>query len=78
MKPFGETRPIAAIQPGITAIGKKLPPAISNGKTSIIETTLAVFWLLNSICSAPNQENNATPEIAIQMSDDGNFANEMP
>lgn len=78
MNPFGATRPMAAIQPGITAIGKKLPPAISNGKTSIIENTLAVFWLLNSICNAPNQANKAIPDTAIQMSDDGNFANEIP
>ena len=67
----GDARPIAAIQPGMTASGKKLPPAISNGNTSSVETTPAVFWLLNSICSAPNQANSATPEITSQASDTG-------
>lgn len=78
MNPFGAMRPIAAIQPGNTASGKKLPPAINNGNTSIIETMLAVFWLLNSICSAPNQANKAMPDSAIQTSEDGSLANEIP
>ena len=49
MNPLGEARPIVAIHPGITASGKKLPPAMSNGNTSRVETTPAIFWLLNSI-----------------------------
>ena len=38
-----DARPMAAIHPGKTASGKKLPPAIRSGKTSIEDMTLAVF-----------------------------------
>ncbi len=38
-----DLRPIAAIQSGNSSIGKKLPPIIIRGKSSIIENRLAPF-----------------------------------
>ena len=60
IKPLGDARPIAAIQSGNTASGKKLPPAMSSGNTSRVETMPATLWLLNIICKALNQANSAT------------------
>ena len=76
--PFGDIRPMDAIQSGKTSSGKKLPPIISNGKSKIDVNRLAAFCVGNSICNAANQANRPTPEIVTQTRDGTNLPQARP
>ena len=60
MKPFGDRRPMPAIQSGRAASGKKLPPAIISGNRRIVVTRFAALLFANNICNAANQANSPT------------------
>ena len=62
-KPFGDSLPMAASQSGSASNGKKLPPIISMGNTTIVEIRLAAFLFENSICSAANHANKPAPAM---------------
>ena len=51
--------------------------AMSIGKSMIVMTRLAAFWLGNSIASAANQANSATPDTDTQTRDDGSLTHEI-